>query len=103
MQEYTRNTGSASHTPQWAADSTWVHMGNGVVATIIRVYPDAATDDELIADAHKIAAAPNLLAALEGMQQANGCFDGCRGPADRNHVRTCQDARFAIAKARGSV
>ena len=49
------------------------------------------------------AAAPDLLAALEGMQQANGCFDGCHGPDDRNHVRTCQDARFAIAKARGSV
>ena len=43
-----------------------------------------------------------LLAALEGMQQANGCFDGCYGPSDRrHHERICQDARFAIAKARG--
>ena len=54
-----------------------------------------------VANARLMVAAPELLAALEQIQQANGCFDGCRGPADRNHVRTCQDARSAIAKARG--
>ena len=46
-------------------------------------------------------AAPDLLTALEQMQDANGCFDGCRGAADRNHGRACLDARAAIAKARG--
>ena len=66
--------------------------------TIAIVEPDMQHTD---ADADLMTAAPELLAALEQMQQANGCFDGCRGPADRNHVRTCQDARAAIAKARG--
>ena len=57
------------------------------------------TKASLLADA-----APDLLAALEGMQQANGCFDGCYGPSDRrHHERICQDARFAIAKARGII
>ena len=43
----------------------------------------------------------DLLTALEQMQERNGCFDGCRGPADRNHGRACLDARAAIAKAKG--
>ena len=59
------------------------------------------------ADTHRVAhlmvAAPDLLAALEGMQQANGCFDTCRWEYSGRHHAICIEATYAIAKARGSV
>ena len=103
MSEYDKIADRATRTPEWAADSTWIHMGNGVVATIIRVFPDAVTDGDLHAAAHKMAAAPDLLAALEQMQQANGCFDDCRWEYSGRHHAICLEATYAIAKARGSV
>ena len=91
--EYTRNTGSATTHPCIACkQAAWIVK----YVRLGAVWPTVGCTCT-------VAAAPDLLAALEGMQQANGCFDGCHGPDDRNHVRTCQDARFAIAKARGSV
>ena len=54
-------------------------------------------------NARLIAAAPDLLAALEQMQQANGCFDDCRWEYSGQHRDICLEARAAIAKARGSV
>ena len=45
----------------------------------------------------------DLLAALEGMQQADGCFDDCRWEYSGRHRSMCLEARAAIAKARGSV
>ena len=51
--------------------------------------------------ARKMAAAPELLAALEGMQQANGCFDDCRWDYSGRHRAICLEARSAIAKAKG--
>ena len=52
---------------------------------------------------NKPAAALELLAALEGMEQANGCFDDCRWDYSGRHRAICLEARAAIAKARGSV
>ena len=46
-------------------------------------------------------AVPYLLAALEGMQQANGCFDTCRWEYSGRHHAICLEATYAIAKARG--
>ena len=80
---------TTEHTPQWEADSTWVRMGEGVVATIIRVIPDAATDDELLADARKIAAVPDMLNALMMVRE------GTANP--RGYIVSA-----AIAKARGT-
>ena len=45
----------------------------------------------------------DLLAALEGMQQANGCFDDCRWEYSGRHQAACREATYAIAKARGPV
>ena len=45
----------------------------------------------------------DMLTALEGMQQANGCFDDCRWEYSGRHHAICLEARAAIAKARGSV
>ena len=93
---------TTNHKP-WDADKTWVRMGDtwvrmgdGVIATIIRTYPEAATDDELIAAARKMAAAQELLAALEQMADEVG----------RNYGETAYDIYpdvfAAIAKARGT-
>ena len=45
----------------------------------------------------------DMLAALEQMQQANGCFDDCRWEHSGRHSSFCHLATSAIAKARGSV
>ena len=103
MTEYDKIAERATRTPEWAAHSTWVIMGDGVIATIIRVFPDAVTDGELHAAAHKMAAALDLLAALEGMQTAKGCFDDCRWEYSGRHHSICLEATYAIAKARGEV
>ena len=43
-----------------------------------------------------------LLAALEGMQTAKGCFDTCRWEYSGRHHGTCIEATYAIAKAKGA-
>ena len=48
------------------------------------------------------AAAPYLLAALEGMQTGKGCFDTCHWEYSGRHHAICLEATYAIAKARGS-
>ena len=45
----------------------------------------------------------DMLAALEDMQQANGCFDDCYWEYSGSHSSFCHLATSAIAKARGSV
>ena len=93
---------TTEHTPQWEADGTWVRMGDGVIATIIRVYPDSATDDELIADARKMAATPDLLAALELLQSTMEMEDVDDGICTIYVPSGTVDAiATAIAKARG--
>ena len=53
------------------------------------------------ADAYLIAAAPDLLAALERLRYGDGCH--CRFTPNwkGNHSDACNQARAAIAKARG--
>ena len=102
MSEYTRIAERATHTPgPWQPDKTWVCIGYGITATIIRIFANVATDDELLADANLIAAAPDLLTVVE-MLEANHDVElhldwsNCDCP-----VATL--GRAAIAKARGSV
>ena len=85
-------------TPQWDADKTWIRMGDGVIATIIRTYPDAATDDELIAAARKMAAALDLLVACEAIVKA---ADSLWVDAIPTWSGVFDAARAAISKARG--
>ena len=99
MSEYTRNTGSASHTPPpW---QLFPHGkiqnadGMGVVAYL------ATFETEWIANANLIIAAPDLLAVVELLTANHDLelhldWDNC----------DCEIAtlgRAAIAKARGSV
>ena len=50
-------------------------------------------------DAHLMAAAPDLLAALEGIQDDWGCC--CRYPGNGTHESRCRAVTAAIAKAKG--
>ena len=84
---------TTNHKP-WNADKTWVRMGDGVIATIIRTYPEAATDDELCAAARKIAAAPDLLAKAEWVVAVSG-----RGL--QSLLPAIDELERAIAKAKG--
>ena len=85
-------------TSQWQADSTWVRMSDGVNATILRTFPEAATDDEMIADARKMAAALDLLAACEAIVKM---VDDPWRDAIPTWSGVFDAARTAIAKARG--
>ena len=51
--------------------------------------------------ARTMAAGPDLLAALEGVQTGKGCFDTCRWEYSGRHHGTCIEATYAIAKAKG--
>ena len=84
------------HTPgPWmATDATWVRMDGRVGVRVIGIgrFPDVSTD-EMQANALLIAAAPDLLAALENLVAS----------ADRLEIDFREDgpAMSAIAKARG--
>ena len=55
-----------------------------------------------VANANLIAAAPDLLAALEQiMMFGGGCCCPQAGSTPNLHSQTCREARAAIAKARG--
>lgn len=64
-------------------------------------FPVVATTDELTADAHLIAAAPDLLAALEELL---GCARGNSDPMHVHWTERCKNkAHAAIAKAGGAL
>ncbi|RRV80383.1 hypothetical protein [Stutzerimonas stutzeri] len=92
---------SNGHTPgPWSIDKEerWViHEPEGKSGTLVvpEIYLD---DDEAIANARLIAAAPELLAALESAQMA------LMGYTHQNAVTLAalEKARAAIAKARGT-
>ena len=73
------------------------------------VYVDAAShdgsspvDQELLANARLIAAAPELLAALEAMMENKTCNPSSMTPAERAALWVSHGkARAAIAKAKG--
>lgn len=92
----------SKHTPgPWETDRNNVHSGQ--IATIhhclnndwVEVWSPnwPADEDEQEANARLIAAAPELLEALEGFV---ACWDACASP-----VEFAEKARAAIAKARG--
>ncbi|MFN7185965.1 MAG: hypothetical protein ACK5X3_12375 [Pseudomonadota bacterium] len=101
----------AKHTPgPWAAEDNFIMADVDVVALVRSKDFDAATN---AANARLIAAAPDLLAALEHMYYlylsaapnafANGVTDST-GTIDEGEVLASVDAtnaRAAIAKARG--
>ena len=64
---------------------------------------DRAIPPEPLVEARLRDIIADLLAALEGMQTAKGCFDTCRWEYSGQHHAICLEATYAIAKARGSV
>ena len=86
--DYTCETGMSSHTPgPWKAYGTWVNAGDDGNGPLVA---DCERDD----DAELIAAAPDLLAALETAWHCSGIIDHCD--------QACRDQiAGAIAKARG--
>ena len=109
MSEYDKIADRArvTSTP-WTVEPRWdavIHEGDFSPPTMYEV----VSFDHLIAevtsesDANLIAAAPYLLAALEGMQTGKGCFDTCRWEYSGRHHAICLEATYAIAIARGSV
>ena len=104
MSEYDKIAERASHTPLPWFVNHWDHqfvdsnagpVANCNMAVLGKVQCEANT--------RLTAASPYLLAALEGMQQKNGCFDDCRWEYSGQHRAICLEATYAIAKARGSV
>ncbi len=86
-------------------DGTWrlnerndIEMNCEIICSIADISPDDATYEEAIANAHLIAAAPELLEALETLADVCPCQNGC-APDDM----TCatNKAKAAITKARG--
>ena len=99
MSEYDKIADRATSEPCIACkQAAWIakYVRHGAVLPTIGC--TCVAHANLIADA-----APYLLAALEGMQQANGCFDDCRWEYSGRHHAICLEATYAIAIARGSV
>lgn len=63
--------------------------------------PDNAADRELLANARLIAAAPDLLEALDGMLQIYGGNKDWNGLKSSTELDCIEQARAAIAKATG--
>ena len=100
----------AEHTPgPWRSDSPYVSAPSGAHRKIVAdCYQDpswrdsiAISDDECIANAHLIAAAPELLAALgETVSRFERCI--VHAGSDPEFAREAvKAARAVIAKARG--
>lgn len=77
------------------------------VAEAVRPANSGAAYIDHIANAHLIAAAPDMLAALEvalrwlAMANTNGAFSDCAAPL--GGIKALQQIEAAIAKARGEV
>ena len=77
-----------------------VRQGDWLIA---RVALNGSVND-VRAIGHRIAAAPDMLDALESMQDPEGCMPNCGydPPIYNWHSGECNAVRTAIAKARGS-
>lgn len=76
-------------------------IGNDASGTIVCHLPGSMRNPSIAADARLIAAAPELLEALKGLQRERGCF--CEmaigHPLMTDHSNACKKAQAAIAKA----
>jgi hypothetical protein len=94
---------TAQHTPgPWAFDDAdprtrfVIRSAGGTVVAVASPLPHAPDFPEREANAHILAAAPDLLAALERLDYGIG-----NGADDNEWNAACEQARAAIAKARG--
>ena len=88
MSEYDKIADRATHTPgPWTVNQHGLLRGNRYWIGHANLTPSYLCPpvEERLPNARLIAAAPCLLAALEGMQQANGCFDDCRWEYSGRH------------------
>ena len=100
------------HTPgPWDYDPTGddkrICVGIGLVDgpngyDVAEVYSDDCDPDEALANARLIAAAPDLLEALEGLLVFAEDAETKALVGDEGCLWPCEEARTAIAKARGS-
>ncbi len=92
-----------AHTPgPWRSDSPYVSAPSGEHRTIVADCDQAFSDDECEANTRLIAAAPELLAALdETVTRFERCLVHAGSDPEFAHEAT-RDARAAIATARGA-
>ena len=84
----------AEHTPgPWRSDSPYVSAPSGEHRKIVADCDQHFSDDECEANTRLIAAAPDLLAALEGLMHPHGGVIGT--------TKVIATAKAAIVKARG--
>ena len=102
MTDYTRNTGSATHLIELYDTGRSQWLWRCIKCQLQNTSALKLTSLTCIPNGIDYAVAPDLLAALEGMQTAKGCFDTCRWEYSGRHHASCLEATYAIAKARGS-
>jgi hypothetical protein len=99
---------AANHTPgPWYVENhaimvnqPWrAYLGEGAPETVCEMV-SSLSPEATAANARLIAAAPELLAALEGMFNGTCFCDFAKG-GYTHHGRHCEIARAAIAKAKG--
>lgn len=81
-----------------------IHASGRVIALAVTDYPDGSwkDDSELEANAALIAAAPELLEALESIEMRLDAFNEAQRDMPADSVWVClEKARAAIAKAKG--
>ena len=93
---------TTKHTP-----GPWLMCESATHVTVTNAHGDAVFHDDkripgVMADARLIAAAPDLLEALDGMLQVyGGKYDGEMLPKSSGELELIDMARAAIAKATG--
>jgi len=91
---------NTKHTPgPWKYDETWalIHAEHG--SEIAAVHAARGTRGEAQANAHLIAAAPDLLAALEAIRQWSNSRDGSAEADETALTEINGIAAMAVAKA----
>lgn len=93
---------TAGHTPgPWTVDSDKTTVSMGGQCVIVAPAPDGAQQGEVRANASLIAAAPELLAALQDAEFLMRQAGKHAGPMQDSFNRSAYDARAAIARAKG--
>lgn len=95
---------NAQHTPgPWRVTGPNVRAGGALLAVVTDHWADEKTPDDVKAhNAHLIASAPDMLAALrEAVRVLEYAADALDAPAASHFRETISDVRAAIAKAEG--